>query len=143
VVLLCFRKLAVRQKQVRLTLVQDIQQMLSHQMDLALYQNRSSGLASPLSSPPPSPAAAPSPPQPPSRITSDPSTDRIILGVKLRLWQVTIVPVLWVTSGWGNSQFRATSGPNHEPRSPNIALIGCPSVRQWSSFLGLRTVVRA
>jgi hypothetical protein len=30
---------------------------------------------------------------------------------------------------------RATSGPNQEPRSPNVVLIGCQSVRQWSSFL--------
>jgi hypothetical protein len=28
-------------------------------------------------------------------------------------------------------------------RSPNVELIGCQSVRQWLSFLGLRTVVRA
>jgi hypothetical protein len=41
------------------------------------------------------------------------------------------------------SQLSATSGPNQEPRSPNIELIGCQSVRQWSSFHGLRTDVRA
>jgi hypothetical protein len=35
-----------------------------------------------------------------------------------------------------------TSGPNQEPRSPNVELIGCQSVRQRSSFLSLRTVVR-
>jgi hypothetical protein len=45
--------------------------------------------------------------------------------------------------GEGNSQLRATSGPNHEPRSPNVELIGCLSVGEWSSFLSLRTVVRA
>jgi hypothetical protein len=45
--------------------------------------------------------------------------------------------------GVGNSQLRATSGPNQEPRSPNVELIGCQSVRQWSSFLSLRTDVRA
>jgi hypothetical protein len=39
-------------------------------------------------------------------------------------------------------KLRATSGPNPEPRSPNIEFIGCQSVREWSSFLGLRTVVR-
>jgi hypothetical protein len=50
---------------------------------------------------------------------------------------------------WGNKwigkqrQLSATSGPHHEPRSPNIELIGCQSVRQWLSFLALRTVVRA
>jgi hypothetical protein len=38
---------------------------------------------------------------------------------------------------------RAISGPNHEPRSPNIELIGCQSVRQRSSFLWPRTVVRS
>jgi hypothetical protein len=38
----------------------------------------------------------------------------------------------------------ALSGPNREPRSPNVKLIGCcQSVRQWLSFLGLRTDVRA
>jgi hypothetical protein len=34
-----------------------------------------------------------------------------------------------VISGQGNSQLSATSGPNQEPRSPNIKLIGCQSVR--------------
>ena len=35
----------------------------------------------------------------------------------------------------------AISGPNCEPRSPNVKLIGCcRSVRPWSSLLGLRTV---
>ena len=48
-----------------------------------------------------------------------------------------------VISGKGNSQLSATSGPNQEPRSPNIELIRCQSVRQWSGFLSLRTVVRA
>jgi hypothetical protein len=47
-----------------------------------------------------------------------------------------------VISGKGNSQLSATSGPNQEPRSPNIELIGCQSVRQWPRFLSLRTVVR-
>jgi hypothetical protein len=37
----------------------------------------------------------------------------------------------------------ATFGPNHQPRSPNVILIGWQSVRQWSSFLGLRADVRA
>jgi hypothetical protein len=38
----------------------------------------------------------------------------------------------------------ALSGPNREPRSPNVKLIGCcQSVRQGLSFLGLRTVERA
>jgi hypothetical protein len=37
----------------------------------------------------------------------------------------------------------ALSGPNREPRSQTVVLIGCQSVRLWSSFLGLRTVVRA
>ena len=36
-----------------------------------------------------------------------------------------------VISGSGNSQLRATSGPNREPMSPNIELIGCQSVRPW------------
>jgi hypothetical protein len=41
------------------------------------------------------------------------------------------------------SQLRATSGPNHETRSPNVeSIVGCQSVRQWLSFLSLRTVVR-
>ena len=35
-------------------------------------------------------------------------------------------------------QLRATSGPNQEPRSQNVELIGCQSARQWLSFLGLR-----
>jgi hypothetical protein len=37
----------------------------------------------------------------------------------------------------------ALSGPNREPRSPNVGSIGCQSVRQGLSFLGLRTVERA
>jgi hypothetical protein len=37
----------------------------------------------------------------------------------------------------------ALSGPTHEPRSQNVELIGCQSVRQRLSFLGLRAVVRA
>jgi hypothetical protein len=36
----------------------------------------------------------------------------------------------------------ALSGPNQEPRSPNVELIGWQSLRQWLSFLGLRTVAR-
>jgi hypothetical protein len=45
--------------------------------------------------------------------------------------------------GYGNGQLSSTSGPNHEPRSQNVELIGCQSVRQWSGFLSLRTVVRS
>jgi hypothetical protein len=38
----------------------------------------------------------------------------------------------------------ALSGPNGEPGSQNVKLIGCcQSVRSWSNFLGLRTVVHA
>ena len=37
--------------------------------------------------------------------------------------------------GCGNSQSSATSGPKQELRSQNVGLIGCQSVRQWSSFL--------
>jgi hypothetical protein len=46
----------------------------------------------------------------------------------------------WIASGKS-----ALSGPNREPRSPNVKSIGCcQSVRGlWLSFLGLRTVVRA
>jgi hypothetical protein len=37
----------------------------------------------------------------------------------------------------------AVSGPNHEPRSLNVKLLGCcQSVRLWLSFLSMRTVVR-
>jgi hypothetical protein len=43
----------------------------------------------------------------------------------------------------GKQPIKSYSGPTHEPRSLNIELIGCQSVRQWSSFLSLRTVVRA
>jgi hypothetical protein len=43
----------------------------------------------------------------------------------------------------GNSQLSAASGPNREPRRPNVELVGRQSVRRWSSFLSLRTDVRA
>jgi hypothetical protein len=50
------------------------------------------------------------------------------------------------TEGTKQHQLTATSGPNREPRSPNLESIGCRSVRhsvRWSSFLSLRTVVRS
>jgi hypothetical protein len=46
--------------------------------------------------------------------------------------------------GQGNSQLSATSGPSdHRAESKRTRLIGCQSVRQWLSFLSLRTDVRA
>ena len=38
---------------------------------------------------------------------------------------------------------RAISGPNREPKSQNVDVIGCQRVRRGLSFLSLRTVVRA
>jgi hypothetical protein len=54
-------------------------------------------------------------------------------------------PREWINSTWRKQRQlkSALSGPSREPRSPNVELIGCQSVRQWLSFFGLRTVDRA
>jgi len=70
-----------------MTIIHDIQQMLSNHINLTQYQNRSSELGASYTFPPPSPRAATSP-QPPSSITSDPSTDQRVLGMEIPLWQV-------------------------------------------------------